>query len=186
MNKLKVLMISGSLRKDSYNRKALQIAKKFTTEFGVEVEEVDLKALNLPIYDQDIQDQGLPESVKKFKQIIEGSDVIFIASPEYNYSVPGGLKNALDWASREGNSFTGKVGAIFGASSGPYGTLRSQPHLRQIMTSLNVLLLPQPQVMIGNAPEIFDTEGNLTNQKNLDQLKNLIQKTLELAQKLKS
>lgn len=183
---LRVLAISGSLRKESYNRKALQIAKKFATEFGAEVSEVDLKEINLPIYNQDIQDQGLPQSVIDFKAKVAASDVIIIASPEYNYSVPGGLKNALDWASREGNAFAGKVSAIFGASNGAYGTLRAQPHLRQIMTSLNVILLPQPQVMIRTAQDLFDADGNLTDPKLLDQLKTLIQKTLELAIKLKT
>ncbi len=181
---LKVLAISGSLRKESYNRKALQIAKKFAEEFGAEVSEIEPSELNLPIYNQDIQDQGIPDQVAKLKSAIESSDVILIASPEYNYSVPGGFKNMIDWTSRGGNPFSGKVGAIFGASNGPYGTLRSQPHLRQIMTALNVLLLPQPQIMIRNAAEVFDAKGNLIDSKLLEQLKTLILKTLELAAKI--
>ena len=183
---LKVLAISGSLRKESYNTKALKVAKKFAEEFGAGVSELDPRELNLPIYNQDIEDQGLPESVKKLKSAIEFSDVILIASPEYNHSIPGGLKNMIDWVSRGGNSFTGKVGAIFGASVGPYGTLRAQPHLRQIMSALNVILLPQPQVIIRNAQEVFDSSGNIIDPKLLEQLKTLIRKTLEFAAKLKN
>ena len=121
---LKVLGISGSLRKYSYNRKALQIAKKIASDLGAEVSEADLKELNLPIYDGDIEAQGLPESVKKFKAAVEVNDVLLIVSPEYNYSISGALKNAFGWASRGGNSFDGKWAVIFGVSPGAFGTLR--------------------------------------------------------------
>ncbi len=185
MNKLKALAISGSLRTESYNRKVLQIAKKIAVELGAEVEEIDLRELNLPIYDKDVQDQGLPESVEKLKKTIEPVDVLLIASPEYNYSVSGALKNAIDWASREGNSFDGKVVAVFGASRGGFGTLRGQAHLRQILQSLNVFILPQPQVFISRAESAFDSNGSFIDQKNYDLLKKLIEKTLELALKIK-
>lgn len=182
---LKVLGISGSLRTGSYNRKALQIAKKMAAELGAEVSEIDLKELNLPLYDGDIEAQGLSESVKKLKSAIEAADVLLIASPEYNYSISGALKNALDWASRSGNSFDGKWAVIFGASSGSFGTLRGQFQLRQIFYDLNVLVLPQPQVFIKSAGEAFNPDGSFKDEKLHEQLKSLIRKTIIMAEKLK-
>lgn len=184
---LKVLAISGSLRRDSYNRKALQIAKKFAADLGVEVNEADLKALDLPIYDGDIEEQGIPESAQKFKKMVEECDILLIASPEYNYSFSGALKNAIDWLSRGGkNSLDSKVAAIFGASSGPFGTLRGQYHLRQTLFALNVFVLPQPQVFIKFAGEAFDEYGSFKDQKLSEQLRDLIEKTLKFAVKLKA
>ncbi|MBI2514567.1 NAD(P)H-dependent oxidoreductase [Candidatus Wolfebacteria bacterium] len=187
MENLKVLGISGSLRRDSYNRKALQVAKKIATDLGAEVSEIDLKELNLPIYDGDIEALGLPENVRQFKSAVEASDVILIASPEYNYSISGALKTALEWGSRGGgNSFDGKWAIIFGASPGLVGTLRGQFQLRQIFYDLNVLALPQPQVFIRNAREAFDTDGTFKDLKTYEQLKKLIQKTFEVVEKLKN
>lgn len=183
---LNVLAISGSLRTASHNRKALQIAKQIAADTGAQVNEIDLKELNLPMFDSDLSAQGMPPSVQRLRAAIEAADVILIASPEYNYSVPGGLKNAIDWASDKKNSFNGKAAAIFGASNGPFGTLRMQPHLRLILTALNMSLVPQPQVMIRNANEAFTAEGAFVDPKLHDQLKSLVHKTLTLARALKS
>jgi chromate reductase len=183
---LKVLAISGSLRRDSYNRQALRIGQKIAEELGAEVTELDLKELDLPIYDGDIEAQGLPENVRQLKAAIEASDIIMIASPEHNYSVSAALKNAIEWASRGENSFSGKWAIIFGASTGIVGTLRGQFQLRQIFYDLNVLALPQPQVFIRGAAEAFSDDGSLKDQKTYEQLKRLIQKTLEIVDKLKS
>src|SRR5689334_16655381 len=101
---LNVLAIPGSLRQDSFNRKALTIAIRLAEAQGAKVTMLDLKILDLPLYDQDVQDAGLPESVQKLKAAVEACDMLIIASPEYNYSIPGVLKNALDWGSRKGNS----------------------------------------------------------------------------------
>ncbi len=187
MDKLRVLTISGSLRTESYNRKALQVAKSIAADLGAEVHELDLRKLNLPIYDRDIQDQGMPESVQKLKKEIEVSDVLIIASPEYNYSVSGALKNAIDWASRgEKNSLGGKTAVIFGASTGGFGTLRGQFQLRQILASVNVLILPQPQVLISRAEVAFNPDGSFVDPKTLEALKTLIEKTFRIALKIKS
>ncbi|MFH0991302.1 MAG: NAD(P)H-dependent oxidoreductase [bacterium] len=183
---LNVLALSGSLRRASYNRKALQIAKQIAADAGAQVSEIDLKELNLPMFDADLAAQGMPPSVQTLRSAIETADVILIASPEYNYSVPGGLKNAIDWASDKKNAFSGKTAAIFGASGGPFGTLRMQPHLRLILTALNVVLVPQPQVMIRNANEAFTADGAFVDPNLHDQLKTLVQKTLTLAHALKS
>jgi chromate reductase, NAD(P)H dehydrogenase (quinone) len=183
MDKIKVLAISGSLRKDSYNRKALQIAKNIALEMGAEVKELDLKELNLPLYDEDLDKDGGIEPVKILKNAIMECNLLLIATPEYNHSISGVLKNAIDWGSRKGNSFSGKYGAIFGVTTGVYGTIRAQLHLRQILTALGVFLLPQPQVFIGNADNIFDESGKLKDQKIFDQLTLLIKKTFEFAGK---
>lgn len=180
-----ILAIAGSLRSESLNRKALQIAKKIASELGSDVREMDLKALALPVFDEDLRAHGFPESVVTLKQAIEAADVLLIATPEYNNSIPGPLKNAIDWASDKTNPFAGKVAAIFGASTGLFGTLRSQLHLRQVLTALNVELVPQPQVFIRSAKEAFLPDGSLVDSKLLNQLRLLIQETFKLAQRKK-
>jgi chromate reductase, NAD(P)H dehydrogenase (quinone) len=183
---LRVVGFSGSLRKESFNRKALQIAKKFAVEAGTMVEEIDLKELSLPLYDADIEAKGFPESVQILRRAVETADVVLIASPEYNHSISGALKNAIDWLSTGKNTLDGKIAAIFGASSGLFGTVRGQFHLRQILAALNVFLVPQPQVFIRSAREAFDQDGSLKDKRVQDQLKTLINKTLHLAKALKS
>ena len=169
------------MRSESYNRKALQIAKKIVSDLDVNVVELDLKTLDLPFFNEDLRINGFPESVKKLKDAIASTDVLVIATPEYNHSIPGVLKNAIDWASDKTNPFTGKVAAIFGASNGLVGTLRSQLHLRQVLASLNVELLPQPQVYIRSAREAFLPDGSLVDKKVEQQLHQLMTATLTLA-----
>jgi len=185
MQKLKVLGISGSLRRDSYNRKALQIAKRFAAEAGAEVAEADLKELALPIYDGDIEAQGLPESVLRLKAAVEAADVLLIASPEYNHSISGALKNAIDWLSRQKNSLDGKVAAVFGASTGVFGTARGQLHVRQTLAALNVLVIPQPLVYIGMASDAYNPDGSFKNPKTAEVLKRLVERALKVAGQVK-
>ena len=113
--------------------------------------------------DEDLRAYGFPESVKKLKDAIASADVLLIATPEYNHSIPGILKNAIDWASDITNPFDGKVAAIFGASNGLNGTLRAQLHLRQVLAALNVELVPQPQVFIRTAQSAFMPDGSLVD-----------------------
>jgi NAD(P)H-dependent FMN reductase len=181
MKSIKILAISGSLRKDSYNRSVLQIAKKLAKEFGAEVKELDLKELNLPLFDEDIEKNGFPEPAKTLKNAIEENDVLMISSPEYNHSISGALKNAIDWGTRGGNSFRGKYAIIFGASTSNYGTIRAQFHLREILSAVGVFVLPQPEVFIRNVDKILDESGKLNDSKIMDQLKQLIKKTIEFA-----
>jgi chromate reductase len=178
-----ILAIAGSLRSESLNRKALQIAKKMASELGTDVQEMDLKKLALPVFDEDLRAHGFPESVVTLKQAIEAADVLLIATPEYNHSIPAPLKNAIDWASDKTNPFAGKTAAIFGASMGLYGTLRAQLHLRQVLTALSVELVPQPQVFIHSAREAFMTDGSFADSQVVKQLKLLIEATLKLAQR---
>jgi chromate reductase, NAD(P)H dehydrogenase (quinone) len=182
---LNILALAGSLRSESYNRKALQIAKQIASELNASVVELDLKTLDLPLFDEDLRANGFPESVKRLKDAIASADVLLIATPEYNHSIPGVLKNAIDWASDKTNPLDGKVAAIFGASKGLYGTLRAQIHLRQVLAALNVELVPQPQVFIGSEHSAFLPDGSLVDQKTKQQLRRLIEATLKLAYRKK-
>ena len=155
--------MAGSLRAGSFNRSALRAAQELAPE-GVSVEAFDLA--DLPLYNQD-QEQPAPEPVQRMKDRIRAADAILFVTPEYNYSISGVLKNAIDWGSRPygQSAWSGKACAIMGASPGMFGTARAQYHLRQVLLSLNLHPLNQPEVMIASAAEKFDASGKLTNEK---------------------
>jgi len=171
-NPLLILGIAGSLRKDSYNRAALRAAQQLTPE-GARIEIFDITGL--PGFSQDDEKEP-PAKVVELKQQIRKADAILFVTPEYNYSVPGVLKNAIDWASRPygDNAWNGKPVAVMGASVGMLGTARAQYHLRQMFVFLNMHAVNQPEVMISNAPKRFDDQGNLTDET----AKKLIQQLL--------
>ncbi len=180
MGNLKVAGICGSLRGGSYNKKLLNCAGVIISEMGLEMVEVDLKVLNLPLFDADLEGKELPESVKKLKKSVEEAHAVIISSPEYNYSISGVLKNALDWLSRGGkNSLNSKIAVIMGTTPGPFGTVRGQNQLRQILACLNVIVLPQPQIMIPFAETAFSADGSLKDEKTALMLKRLLQSTLD-------
>lgn len=187
---LNILAISGSLRKASLNRKALQIAKKIAQEAGENVTEIDLKELNIPMYDGDIEGDlkagTFPEPAKKFKDAVAAADVLIIASPEYNYSISGALKNAIDWASRQGNPFEGKFAILFGVSNGQYGTIRGQPHVRQMLQQMGVFMLPTPIVYISNGNEAFNEDGSFVDPKLTERIQKLVTQSIDAAKKLKA
>ncbi|MFA6428443.1 MAG: NAD(P)H-dependent oxidoreductase [Candidatus Buchananbacteria bacterium] len=183
MANLKVLAICGSLREKSTNYLALKIAEKIVAETGAEVTEIKPKDLQLPIFDEDIEAVGVPEAVQKIYDQIVASDLVLIASPEYNHSLPGGLKNLIDWTSRQTNAWNNKVVAFFGASAGSFGTVRMQPHLRQILACLNAKFVSQPQVHLAFGQKAFNSDGSFVEAKNLESLKTLIFATVELANK---
>ncbi len=186
MADIKALAICGSLRKGSCNLRLLELAKKYAVEAGAEVIVADLKALDMPLYDFDIDSAGKPENVNILAEMVKACDLILIASPEYNYSVSGVLKNAIDWVSRvKPNPFSGKYAALFGASSGPMGTVRGQNHLRQILSCVNIIVTPQPQVLVAHGEEAFEADGSLKNPLYDKNLKELISKTIETARQMK-
>ncbi len=163
----KILGISGSLRKRSLNTRLLEISKDVLPE-GVTFEIADISAI--PFYDGDVEKEGLPQSVLDFRKKIYEADAIFFASPEYNSSFTGVLKNALDWASRppKGEPYSkpptaGKPYAIIGVG-GRYGTSRSQSHLRQVLQKMDMPGVNQPEVLVQNQPvPVFDKDLNLTD-----------------------
>ncbi len=180
-----VLGIAGSIRAQSYNRAVLRLAAELLPDSAV----LDIFGLDaIPIFNQD-GEATAPSQVVDFKRRIQLADAILIVTPEYNYSVPGVLKNAIDWASRlcGDSAWAGKPSAIMGASAGALGTVRAQYHLRQIFVSLNVFPINQPEVMISNAQARFSAEGELTDSatKNLIRqlLLNLVDWSRQLQQK---
>ena len=161
MNKIKILGIVGSLRKDSYNHFALKAAQELVPD-GAVLELVELH--DIPVFNQD-DEMSLPASVIELKRRILDADAILFATPEYNYSLPGGLKNAIDWASRPfgESAWQGKPAAVMGASVGNLGTSRAQYHLRQILVTLDMPVVNQPELMIANAATRFNQHGTLTD-----------------------
>src|SRR6267154_3639533 len=158
---IRILGIAGSLRHGSYNRAALRAATELVPE-GAILETFELDGI--PVFNQD-EEQNPPAKVTEFKSRIREADALLFVTPEYNYSVSGVLKNAIDWASRPPNQpFDGKPVAIMGASGGVLGTARAQYHLRQICVFLNMLPVNKPEVMIPQAQNRFDAEGNLTDE----------------------
>ena len=170
---MKVLGISGSLRKGSYNTMALKAAQKLAPQ-GMTIERFDLRPI--PIYDDDVRAAGFPEPVQAFRRAIAEADAVLFVSPEYNFSIPGVLKNAIDWASRPPDQpFNEKPVAIMGCSPGPVGTTRMEYHLRQVMVFVNAFPLNKPEVAIGNTTQRFDTEGNLTDEATAGFVRQLLE-----------
>ena len=182
-NKIKILGIAGSLRKGSFNQSALKAAAELVPE-NAEIEIYDIDGF--PGYNQDL-DGDPPAKVPEFKQKIRDADAIVFSSPEYNYSVPGVLKNAIDWASRPygDSAWNGKPAAIMGASIGAIATARMQYHLRQTMVFLNMFPLNHPEVMIGHAADKFDADGNLTDDGTREHIRKMLVALVDWTIKLK-
>lgn len=170
---LQILGLSGSLRKGSYNTAALCAAQKLAPQ-GMHIEIYDIS--NIPLYNEDVREQGFPPAVQDFRERIRTADALLIVTPEYNYSIPGVLKNAIDWASRPPEQpFDGKPIAIMGASPSQFGSARAQYHLRQCFIYLNGLIMNQPEVMISNAHSKFDEQGGLTDSKTQEMIAKLLE-----------
>lgn len=161
MANLKMLGIAGSLRKGSFNRLALRAAQGLVPA-GAALDIFDLP--DLPGFNQD-QEKTPPAAVTELKAKIRAADAILLVTPEYNYSVPGVLKNAIDWCARPygDSAWKGKPVAVMGASTGVLGTARAQYHLRQTLVFLDMPAVNQPEVMISGAANKFDKDGNLTD-----------------------
>ena len=159
---ISVLGICGSLRKDSYNMAALRVAIAQKPP-GMTVEVADIS--QIPPYNEDVRQQGFPPSVETLRRQIAAADALLFACPEYNYSMSGVLKNAIDWASRPPDQpFAGKACAIIGAAAGMAGSARAQYDLRRSCVFLDMHPLNKPEVLIGQAQTKFDADGNLTDE----------------------
>ena len=172
-NEVKILGIAGSLRKGSFNKAALRSAASLTPR-NVTLETFDISSF--PLFNQDGENNP-PEVIWQFKEKIRAADAILFATPEYNYSVPGVLKNAIDWASRPpgDNAWDGKPVAIMSASIGMIGGARAQYHLRQMFVYLNMYPLNRPEVIIPYAAAKFDCAGTLTDPHTKAKIQELLQ-----------
>jgi chromate reductase len=182
-SQVRILGIAGSLRRGSYNQAALCAAKLLVPENS----DIDVFQLDgIPMFNED-DEKRPPSSVLELKNRIRRADALLIVTPEYNYSVPGVLKNAIDWACRPygESAWSGKAAAIMGASLGAIGTARAQHHLRQILVALNLFTVNQPEVAIADAAHRFDENGNLihepTKQLIQELLKNLVDWTRRIS-----
>jgi chromate reductase len=172
MTELRVLGIAGSLRRASYNRGLLRAAAE-AAPAGVTIETFDLAPL--PLYDGDVEAAGVPAPVAALKEAIRAADGVLFATPEYNYGVPGVLKNAIDWASRPPEwAFRNKPIALVGASPGGFGTVRAQLSLRQTFVFTDSYVMPKPELWVSRAREHFDESGNLADDAIRDELAALV------------
>ncbi|MDF0682701.1 MAG: NAD(P)H-dependent oxidoreductase [Candidatus Nitrosocosmicus sp.] len=178
-DKIKILGFAGSLRNESFNRALLRNSSRFIpASSSLEVFELD----GIPPFNQDTE-KDMPQKVREFKSKIKEADAILISTPEYNYSVPGVLKNAIDFASRPygDNPFDGKPVAIMSASIGMLGGARAQYHLRQIFVFLNMYPINRPEVMVNFAADKFDSNGNLLDETSQKLIAQLIQNLVDWA-----
>jgi chromate reductase len=179
---MRVLGIAGSLRKASFNRALLRAAQELAPK------EMDITVFDLapiPPYNEDVEKQGDPGPVAALKDAIRAADALLFASPEYNYGIPGVLKNAIDWASRPpGKSpLNGKPAAIMGASQGTGGTIRMQMALRQTFLFTETYALVKPEVLVARAQDKFDAEGRLTDEKTREFVGKLLAALVPWAQR---
>jgi chromate reductase len=188
----KILAFAGSTRTDSYNKKLIKVAMRGAEAAGAQVTFLDLRDLNLPLYDGDLEaSDGLPPGARKFKDLLLANDGIMIASPEYNSSISGVLKNAIDWASRpvpgekglEG--FTGKAAVLMSASPGALGGLRGLVTVRSLLSNIGVTVLPE-QVTVSTAHEAFNPDGTMKDAKKQSSVEDLGKNLAAMVGKLKS
>lgn len=169
---INVLAIGGSLRQGSYNTQLLELARRRAPE-GMSIEIAGLA--DIPLYNSDVQAQGFPAAVQQLAAKIAAADAVLIATPEYNYSFSGVLKNAIDWVSRMPQpTFQGKPVALASASMGGLGGSRAQYHLRQVLVCLDARPLNKPELFVSAAHEKFSGQGELTDGATLQALDGLL------------
>jgi chromate reductase, NAD(P)H dehydrogenase (quinone) len=182
IEKTRILGIAGSLRKNSFNRGILKAASELVPDSShIDVFELD----GIPGFNQD-EEKSPPPKVVELKQLVREADAILFVTPEYNYSIPGVLKNAIDWASRPygDSAWAGKPAAIMGASIGSIATARAQYHLRQMMVFLDMHPLNQPEVMVGNCTDKFNEAGELTDESTKEHIRKQLEALVEWSKKL--
>lgn len=174
-----ILAFAGSARQDSYNKQLVRVAAAAAERAGASVTVLDLRDFPLPLFDEDLErDSGAPENAKRLKQLFLEHDGLLIASPEYNSSLSPLLKNTIDWVSRPvpGEprlaAYVGKVASLMSASPGALGGLRGLVHVRSILSSIGVTVLPG-QVAVGQAFQAFDADGSLKDEAQQAQVESL-------------
>lgn len=160
---VRILVVAGSLRKGAWSRKLAHNGAEALSRLGAQVDHVDLRDYPMPPYDGDIEEEeGLPPRVTAFKERLCAAEGFLFVSPEYNHSIPGTFKNVIDWASRgDIDAFAGKVAAVMASSPGGVGGMRMLPHLRDVLISLDLTVLPG-QVTVSKANTAFDEHDKLT------------------------
>ena len=188
----RIAVLSGSLRKGSFNtRLARFVASELELAGGVVIDEISLSGLDLPMFSEDLEAEGFPQSGIELKEKLIAADAVLIASPEYNGSFSGALKNAIDWASRprEGEAplacFKGKVCGLLAASPGAIGGLRGLRHVRQVLTQLQMIVVPQ-EFALGVAHEAFDEHGKVLDERSAGIALGVGKAVVEMSKKLKA
>ena len=184
-NTFRILGMAGSLRRQSYNRGLIRAAQQVAPP-GVDIQTFDLALI--PPYNADLEAAGLPDPVRELHDRIRSADALLIATPEYNYSIPGVLKNAIDWASRPPNTspLKYKPVSIMGATPGQFGTVRAQLALRQVFVFTESYVLLKPEVLVFGAAERFNTDGNLTDETTRNWVRALVTALVDWTHRLKS
>ena len=184
-----ILAFAGSARKQSWNRKVLNVAVQGASDAGAKVMLVNLADYPMPIYDADWHEaNGVPENMLKLRALMMQANGLLIASPEYNASITPLLKNTIDWLSQSvegasGNApFTNKIGALLGASNGAFGTIRALPHVSYILSNLGVFMLPV--VAVPGVSQAFDATGNMSNERTRNMITDLGAKLAHTIEKL--
>ncbi|RYY27079.1 MAG: NAD(P)H-dependent oxidoreductase [Sphingomonadales bacterium] len=179
---IQVAVIVGSLRKESVSRKAaLALAKLAPAHLNLNIVEIG----DLPLYNEDVEAAGVPESWQRFRDALRGSDAVLFITPEYNRSVPGALKNAIDVGSRPygASAWSGKPAAIMSLSPGALGAFGANHHLRQSLVFLDMPILQQPEAYVGNAFSLFDDKGELVSDGTKDFFKSLMDRFANLIER---
>lgn len=186
----KILAFAGSLRKDSLNKKLVQVAAKGARGAGADVTYIDLRDYPLPVYDGDFEaESGIPENALKLKQLFREHQGLLIASPEYNSSISGALKNAIDWISRSEPGepmlacFTGKVAGLLACSPGQLGGLRGLVAVRSILGNIQVHVIPD-QFVVPNAGDAFGNDGDLKDRKQQEKAEKIGKQLAEVTSRL--
>lgn len=192
MSTPRILAFAGSLRKDSYNKKLVQIAAAGARRAGAEVTTIDLKDYPLPIYDGDLEAaSGVPENGLKLKKLFLDHDGLLLSCPEYNSSITAVLKNTIDWVSRPVPNetplacYNGKAATLMSASPGALGGLRCLVHVRSILGNINVIILPD-QIAVSRAFEAFNDDGTLKDAKQQAGVEGLGKTLAEFLKKIKA
>lgn len=166
---MNIVAISGSLRKKSFNTGLLRAAVAMSDSLGISIKQHEIS--EIPLFNTDVEDEGYPSSVQSLMSDVLKADGVIIVTPEYNQSIPGVLKNTLDWLSRDKVPLSGKPVGLMGVSDGMYSTVRAQQHLRLTLISHNAYVMPQPYMQVGTALKKFDANGNLQDEKTKEKLK---------------
>jgi NAD(P)H-dependent FMN reductase len=189
MTQAKILAFAGSVRKESWNRRVLNVAVQGARDAGAQVTLINLADFPMPIYDADWHEaNGVPEGMLRLREQMMLANGLLIASPEYNASITPLLKNTIDWLSQSvegasGNApFTNKIGALLGASNGAFGTIRALPHVSYILSNLGVFMLPV--VAVPGVSQAFDASGNMSNERSRNMIAGLGAKLARTIEKL--